>query len=199
MNHVIPPGRPVRHLWWLIPLTLFIVVPTLLAAGVFSCLSLRGEARTLRASLGEVPSLRCEKKIELSIGPGVFGAARLGISFLDVEPEIRAALSSVRALTVGVYELQNRGTPPSKTGLLASADQAMDEQGWERMIVVMNRDELIAIYTPRDTTDTEEIELCLAVVNHHEMVIVSGRADPTPLLEFALDQAEPSANLQFRF
>ena len=75
----------------------------------------------------------------------------------------------------------------------------MDEHGWERMIVVMNRDELIAIYTPRDTTDTGEIELCLAVVHHHEMVIVSGRADPTPLLEFALDQAEPSANLQFRF
>ncbi|MCF7764044.1 MAG: hypothetical protein K9N62_10260 [Verrucomicrobia bacterium] len=199
MNHVIPARRPVRHLWWLIPLTLFIVVPTLLAAGVFSCLSLRGEARTLRDSLGEPPSLRCQKKIELSIGPGVFGAARLGISFLDVEPEIRAALGSVRALTVGVYELQNRGTPPSKTGLLASADQAMDEHGWERMIVVMNRDELIAIYTPRDTTDTGEIELCLAVVHHHEIVIVSGRADPTPLLEFALDQAEPSANLQFRF
>ncbi len=199
MNHAIPPRRPVRHLWWLIPLALFIIVPTLLAAGVFSCLSLRGEAQSLRDSLDEVPSLKCEKKIEISIGACVFGAARLGISFLDVEPEIRAALSSVRSVSVGVYELRNRGTSHSEAKLLAAADQAMDERNWERMIVVMNPDELIAIYAPRAPTKTAEIDLCLAVVNQHEMVIVSGRADPTPLLEFALDQAEPSAKLQFRF
>ena len=114
MNHVIPARRPVRHLWWLIPLTLFIVVPTLLAAGVFSCLSLRGEARTLRDSLGEPPSLRCQKKIELSIGPGVFAAARLGISFLDVEPEIRAALGSVRALTVAFMNFKTAELLPQK-------------------------------------------------------------------------------------
>lgn len=189
MNNVVKPRSAARHLWWLIPFTAIIMVPTILAVSVVSCLGLGGEAKTLRNSMMESSSLNCERKIEVSVGGLLFTLARIGVSFFDVPPEVRAGIKTVREARVGVYEVKHGRGEIRASELLESADRAMSDCKWERFVTVVNRNELVAIYTPKETDSSRELEVSVVVLNENEMVIVSARANPEPLFKLAMREA----------
>lgn len=195
MNSTIKPRSRARHLWWIIPLTAIIMVPTILAVSVVSCLRLSGEAKTLRNSIMETSNLECDKKIEVSVGGLLFTLARLGVSFFDVPPEVKAGIKTVRAARVGVYEVRNGRDEIRTSKLIESADRAMTARNWERIITVLDRKELVAIYMPTDASSSEYIDLSIVVLNERDMVIVSAQVNPAPLFEMAMRETRRTSNV----
>lgn len=183
----------------------FILALGLLVVGVLSFFRLSREARTLRDSLQQVvassqnaarpwfspwSSPSWDERIELSVGPLTFGAVRAGLSFVELDPEPRAALQSIRGAEAGIYELRSGVTRPDRGQMLRAADEAMARRGWERLLVVATEGELVTAYVPSDNQPTANLRVCLAVFQGRQLVVVSARGNIESLLELALSRPE---------
>jgi hypothetical protein len=78
--------------------------------------------------------------------------------------------------------------PPERAAMLAAADSAMTARGWERVVGVMDGKELVAIYLPGEKVSVHRLQCCVLVFDGKEMVLVSVRGNPEPLLIYALKQ-----------
>jgi hypothetical protein len=182
----------------------FILTLGLLVAGVLSFFRLSREARTLRDSLQQAVassqraarswsspwSSPWDERIELSVGPMTFGAVRAGLSFVQLDPEPRAALRSIRGAEAGIYELQPGVTRPDRGQMLRAADEAMARRGWERLLVVATEGELVTAYVPSESRPSANLRVCLAVFQGRQLVVASARGNIESLLELALSHPE---------
>jgi hypothetical protein len=135
-------------------------------------------------------------EIELGVGGLTFTLARAGSAFVDLPPEARAVLRSVRGADVGVYRLRNPDRVVSGATLLPAADRALGERGWDRLVGVLDGpDKTVAVYVSREPESSRRLKLCVMVLEGPQMVIVAARGNPEPLLELALNQARREAGL----
>lgn len=138
---------------------------------------------SLRASLpGEWQTC-----IQVTVGPALLGLARAGLSFTDAEPEARTALRAVRGLKVSMH--QRIGRAPARATLLQEADRAMKSRGWNRVVGVIDGDELVAVYAPADDPPPTRLPLCVLVFDGQELVLVSARSNLEPLVSLALEKS----------
>src|SRR5690349_5582614 len=153
---------------------------------VTGCFRVSSETQALRDAALE--SIDGDEKIELGIGFFTMRLARFGTKFVDLPPEAKLVLDSVSGAECSVYELQ--GAKPDYAEILARADRSMEKRGCDRVIGVIDRDQLVAVYVPRSTTSYRTMNVSVLVLDHKQLVCVKARGDLEPLVQIALDQAQ---------
>ena len=143
------------------------------------------DARALRdGAMQSVPGA-WNQEIEVSIGSWTVNLARAALSFVDLPPEARTALKSLRGVEAGIYRLPNGGPRVNHAAMLSEADQAMGGRGWERLVGVLDRSELVAVYVPRKIRSARDVRVCVAVMDKRQLVIATARGNLEPLVELA--------------
>lgn len=178
MNDKLSTPAPRRHFWrWMLAATG--VFLALAAGGAYNLLTLSREATALRRGVLDSYAGGSSTRIQLSLDGTALGLLRTGLIFAPLPDEARLALKSVRKASVGVYELDEA---MSRSNLLGRADAVMLARGFSRIIGVVEDDETVLIYVP-DDADADTLEVCLAVMDGKELVVVSARVDSEPLLK----------------
>ena len=163
---------------------LFSLAAILLAGS--GCFRVSSDTRALRDAALE--STDADEKIEIGVGFFTLGAARMGTRFLDLPPEARTILASVKSAECSVYDVQSTKGNPVK--VLARADKSMDERGYDRVVGIVNRDELIAVYVPRSTAFNNSAGVSILVLNKEQLICVKARGDVEALIELGYQQMQ---------
>jgi len=154
------------------------------------CFRVSSDAEALRNGVMQTAGAQWDKEIEIGVGTLTLDLVRVGLAFVDLEPEARAAVRTVRSADVGVYKLQHSANQLDHRALLTAADQAMTKRGWDRVVAVVNERELVAIYVPDSVRSARNVKVCLVTLNNREMVVVSARSNLEPLMEIACNRPE---------
>ncbi|MBI2926809.1 MAG: hypothetical protein HYY24_14025 [Verrucomicrobia bacterium] len=162
----------------------------LAAFGVTGCSNMSRDAEALRDSLMTTAATEWNKEVEIGVGAITLSLARAGLSFVELDADARAALDAVRGAEVGVYHLQRGRQRLDPPALLAAADETMTARGWDRLVIVLGRHGLVAIYVPKEIKSPRHMKVCLAVLNERELVVVSAESNLEPLLEMASRHSE---------
>ena len=193
------PDRPLawRALFWigLSLLAPFVAVGGMIL-GVASYFHLSSDTRALRNGLMEASGVEWRQQIGLNIGRFTFGAVRAGLSFVTLDPEARAAVQAVRGAEVGIYELVSERSHPDGAAMLAVADKVLNDRGWERVVGVLDGEELVSVYLPAKTISARRVKCCVVVFDGQRMVMVRATANLEPLLECLRNQTDIRANLR---
>lgn len=193
MNPVSPTPAPRRHIWrWvLLGLGLCLAPFVILAVVAASFLTLDRDATVLRKHVMAATETGWHTKVQMSVGRLTLGALRTGLCFVhnrDIA-DARQALGAVRHASIGIYERSTGAADWSREQLFAATDRAMQKRGWTRLVGVADHKETVLIYLPLDFDADEPIDICLAVVNGRELVIVSTCVDASVLAELAAKHA----------
>lgn len=181
--------QPRRRVGWWIALGLGLLVAPLVVLGIgaISMLTLDRDAAFLRREVMAASDAKWHTKVQMSVGWVTLGAVRTGLRFIQAEhiDEARQALKAVRSASVGVYECRSDRDDLSLEQLFNRTDQAMKKRGWSRLVDVAEANQTVLIYTSDDIGSSSRIDLCLAVVDGNEMVVVSTNVDASALAELA--------------
>ena len=162
-----------------------VCLPLFCAIGVAGYFRLGSETRALRGSLMSLTPGEWDTKFAVNVGSLTMGLVRVGSRFFRLPPEPRAALDAVHGAEVGVYRLKHERLSVGCSAILVSADKAMKARGWERVVGVAERNELVAVYIPRRGVVAAKMACCLMVLQGRELVVASTRGNVEPLLQIA--------------
>src|SRR6266566_2655402 len=157
----------------------------LVSIGLTGCFKVSTDAGALRDSVMKAAHAEREERIEIGIGALTLNLARAGLAFVDLEPEARTMLHAVRSAEVGVYKLRSGHQQLNLAAMLSAADKTLAGRGWDRVVGVMDRRELVAIYVPGQVRSARSVKVCLIAVNGQELVVASARSNLEPLMELA--------------
>jgi len=180
------PASPDKRLWAKLQIACVVGLVTGCLTG---CFKVSTDMGALRDSVMKAAHAEREERIEFGVGPLTLNLARAGLAFVDLEPEARTALHAVRSAEVGVYKLRNERQQLNHAAMLSAADSTMADRGWDRVVGVMNRRELVAIYVPLQVRSTRNLKVCLVTVNGQELIVASARSNLEPLMEMAWNRA----------
>jgi len=164
----------------------------LLAVGLAGFLLFRSFTATgnhvdLRSEILE--SIDSPRNVEVQVNVPVWltTLARVTGSIGDVPEEIQAGLDSIHSGNVGVYELAEIPDARARHQMLKIADEALlSSPGWSRIVTILQGEQLVAIYLPEaDIEPRRTTDIFVLVLDQRELVIVSARAHPKPILDFA--------------
>ena len=203
MTTALQPTAPRRRVWrWVLFGAGICLTPlVLLAIAVVNFLTLDHDAAMLREHVMAATDAGWHTKIQLSVGGITLSALRTGLHFVhhkDIE-EARLALGAVRHASVGVYERTSNQAHWSRAQLFADTDQAMARRGWTRLVGVADKKDTVLIYVPQDLDTDGPVEMCLAVVNGKELVVVSTSVDASVLAELVKKHSGDDVKSHLRF
>lgn len=149
--------------------------------------------QAVSASVARCTEASCQPRIQIGVGSVVMGLARAVVAVADVElePEAQAALRAIRAAGVSIYQLERAAKAGYQANLLPDLDQTMNQRGFDRVVTVLDRHETVALYVSRPGRSSTDLGVCVLVLDGRELVVISGRADPQPLIELALASGAP--------
>lgn len=180
--------RRVRH-WILLGIVgiLFFVL-----IGLVRLFLLDGDARTLRDGLSEPAGASLKTKMQLSLGPLSAGLARICVGRVcGLSDEQRQLLSSVRRLSVGIYDIPGGSDAERRSFFkLAELDGRMRARGWVRLLAVRERHECVLVYVPKEDSDAFDTRICLAVIDGRNLIVASARTDLEPLVAFVREHKD---------
>lgn len=185
------------HLWLWIVLAVLFLLPVMLVVGVTSYFRLSSDTKALRNGLIKSSGAEWRQRIALNVGSLTLGAVRTGMSFAPLDAKARAALEAVRGAEVGIYQLASGTEPPDCATMLAAADTAMTARGWDRVVGVIDGDNLVTVYISEKTTSARQIECCVMVFDGRQVVLVSAQANLQPLLQIALEETNARHKAKF--
>ena len=134
----------------------------LVSIGLTGCFKVSSDVRALRDCVMKAAPAEWEEEIEIGVGPLTLNLARAGLAFVDLEPEARSALHAVRSAEAGVYKLRSDRQQLSLAAMLSAADKTMAGRGWDRVVGVMHRRELVAVYVPGQVRSTRNVKIWFA-------------------------------------
>ncbi|MGH7967363.1 MAG: hypothetical protein ACREIC_01410, partial [Limisphaerales bacterium] len=67
--------------------------------------------------------------------------------------------------------------------ILDRADKAMTRRGWVRVVGVIQENQLVAVYLPRNGISSSRMKACVAVLDGRDLVVVSARGNLEPLMD----------------
>jgi len=158
--------------------------------GVTSYFRLSSEAATLRESALSSLNVPWNRKINLNVGFFTTGLVRVGSHFINLPPEARAAIASVRGAEVGVYNLGRTAGHWDGGSILARADEAMAARCWDRLVGVSRKEELVAVYVPRRGLSSSRVRCCVLVLNRENLIVAGGSGNLLPLLQIAHEKMD---------
>jgi len=192
--------KPPPRRWWIwvgLSVLLFpLVALGVIGLGVASYFHLSSDTRALRNGLMKASGAEWRQHIGLNIGRGTFGAVRTGLAFVPLEPEARAAVQAVRGVEVGIYELTPGAKAPDRAAMLTVADKVLNARGWERLVGVLDEENLVSVYVPGGAISSPTVKCCVLVFDGRQMVLVSARANVEPLFECLRNQSDLRTKLQ---
>jgi hypothetical protein len=204
MNAAPPTAAPRRRIWrWvLLGVGLCLAPIVLLALVAVSFLTLDRDATALRKQVMAATASDWHTKVQLSVGRATLGAVRAGLSLVQDKKEVeeaRLALAAVRHASVGVYE-RKAGVPVewSREQLFSGTDRVMNKCGWTRLVGVADHQDTVLVYVSTDMVVDEPVELCAAVVNGRELVVVSTSVDAAILADLAAQHAPDDLKRRLR-
>lgn len=161
-----------------------LVLTLALAVVLTACSKTGSDFSSMQSAVVQESGCDWARQIRFGVPGVLFSVARAGLSFVEIEPEARAALQTLRGLRVALYERAS-GTP-DRTAMMVAADRAMQARGWSRVVGVLDRQEMVAVFAPDTLQQTRDLEVCVVVFDGNQLVFASGRANPAPLTELAL-------------
>jgi hypothetical protein len=164
--------------------------------GVLSYFHLSSDTRAVRNEMTRASGVEWRQQIGFNIGSLTLSAARVGLSFVPLEPEARAALRSVRGVEVGIYEQVAGLEQTDREAMLGVADRVLSARGWERVIGVLEGKSMVGVYVPAKMTPASRMKACVVVLERRQMVVVSARANLEPLLECLRDNPKWRAEVR---
>lgn len=173
-----------RALFWI---ALTLLLPCLLLGslvlGVASYFHLSSDTRALRNGLLQASGAEWRQQLCLNAGGLTFGAVRSALAFLQLDPEARAAVHAVRSAEVGIYETTSDQDRPDCVAMLDAADRALNDRNWERVVGVLDGENLVCVYLPAGLLSSRRMKCCVVVFDGRHMVVVQATANIKPLLE----------------
>lgn len=178
-----------RRIWpWILGALLTPVF--LLGFAAFSFLTLNSEAATLRSQVMDASHSDWDTRVQVSVGRLSFGMLRTGLSLVPgIEEEVRLAMKTVRHASVGVYELADRSANWSREKLFADTDKAMARRGWTRLVGVAEDRNTVLVYVADDADLDATVDVCVAVVDGRNLVVVSANIDGDAIAKLVSSQA----------
>jgi hypothetical protein len=137
-----------------------------------------------------------EKQIDLNIGTATLAVVGAGLAFAPLDANARAAVQAVRGVEVGIYEMVPGMKPPDCAAMLAVADSVLTARGWERLVGVLDGEELVSVYVPGKAISARQVKCCALVFDGRQMVVVSAKVDLEPLLRHLRNQPELLAKVR---
>ena len=190
---------PARRQWICVGLAVLlfpIFALGVIALGVASYFHLSSDTRALRNGLLKASGVEWRQHIGLNIGSTTLGVVRAGLAFAPLDAKARAAVQALRGVEVGIYQLTPGTKPPDRAAMLAVADTVLNARGWERVVGVMEGDELVSVYVPGETISAHHVKCCVVVFDGRQLVVVSARADAAPLRECLRNQSDLPAKMR---
>ena len=181
------PASPGERLRARLPIALAVA---LVSIGLTGCFKVSSDVRALRDCVAKAAPAERQELIEIGVGPLTLHLARAALAFVDLDADARNALHIVRSAEVGVYKLLCEQPQLDYAAILSAADKTMAGRGWERVVGVMNRPALVAVYVPARPSSARSVKVCMVVVNGRELVVASARSNLEPLLELAWNHAQ---------
>lgn len=168
--------------WILAGLLLLIAPVVIVAVGVLSLVTLNRDAALLRREVMAATGSDWSTKVQLDLGWCSLGLARAVAACVNHEKseDVRLALAAVKHASVGVYERRTATGSGSAANLFAETDRLMEKRGWTRLIGVADGDERVIVYTS-DAGSGDRVDLCLAVLDGRELVVVSTQVEARAL------------------
>lgn len=188
------PSRRRERPWlvWVL-LAAFMGVPSLLLYGVVSCFGLGSDAAALREAVMASSDSGLNRQAELRLGWIPLTAMRQGLRWVNLDPEARLVLDSIRSVEAGVYAFDDVGVP-DRAGLLAAGDGALRPLGWDRIAGVIHEGDVVGVYSHAHPHDSEDLHFCVLVHHEGRLVLAAIRCRAGPLLamlETAVRTAHP--------
>jgi len=188
MNVPVSSPSPVRRSYrrWVIAGLILLVAPVIIvAAGVWSVVTLNRDAAALRTQVMAASGSGWSTRVQLDAGWGLLTTARTVLRFVRHEniADARLALDAVRHASVGVYERERGTKQMDAVGLLVQTDAKMAARGWTRLVGVANARETVLVYTSNADVRSDKLDLCITVLNERELVVVSTRVDAGNLMK----------------
>lgn len=180
-----------RRLWpWVLGFCLAPFVVLGLAA--VSYLTLDRDAAALRQHVMAASRSDWSTKVQVSVGRLTLGCVRTGLRFAECKDitDVRLALAGVKSASVGVYERQGPAGELSREAFFVATDTAMQKRGWTRLVGVAEKREAVLIYVPENASG-RMIDVCLAVIDGKDLVVVSSTVDGDALAELVERKAGP--------
>ncbi len=189
MNNDTPPVIRRRKLWPWVVLAAVLTPVIVVAGAAYSYVHLERNADMLRRQVMSTNQSDWKTVVQFSMGSATLTSIRscLHLVRTDEFAQVRQALATVHSASVGVYELRGGLTATADRMSIDKTDTAMQERGWTRVVAVIDGNETVLIYLPEDTDEPNEI--CLAVQDGEELVIVSARINPEALVELIEEHA----------
>lgn len=161
----------------------WLIALTMLAGEVFF---LDRDAGKLRREIVRALDVSADRQVQVAVGPGVLSATRTLLHFIPEAPaEAADALGGVVHASVGVYQLRAGEHPFDARAVFEAADRALQPRGWTRVVGVHQTGKLVVLYAPTETDLTDQPEICLAVIDGRQLVIVQGQIDGPKLAGLA--------------
>lgn len=176
----------------LLPLVAFSVI----ALGVASYFHLGSDTRALRNGLMKANGGEWRQYIGLNVGGLTLGAVRAGLSFAPLDAKAQAAVRTVRGVEIGIFELAPGAKPPNRAAMLTDADAAMQARGWERVVGVLDGEDLMGVYVPGTNLSVRQLKCCVAVFDGRRLVVVLAQGKVEPLVKCLLNETERRAKLR---
>jgi len=170
-------------------MTILVVTPLLVPAALYYSLRPSGDLDALCGAVSQSTGLEFGREFELSLSPMACTLVRAGTAWAGLPPEAQSAFRAIRAVEVGVYGVSLRATAAGSRCALVEIDEAMSKRGWERIVGVMNRREVVAVFAPRAIPSRRDLSLAVLVFDGSRVVVASVRGDPEALVELALQHA----------
>lgn len=195
-------SAPRRAIWrWVLLVAGICLAPFLLLGAIaVSYLTLDSDVRALRKQVMAATDASWHTKVQMDVGQVTLGAVNQGLRFVRHKDmaDARLALSAVKHVSVGVYERTSERADCSSERLFVDTDRVMQRRGWTRLVGVADHKENVLIYARDRSGDNEPLDLCIAVVNGRELVVVSTSVDPSALGELVERHAGDGWKRQFR-
>ena len=174
-----------RRIWpWIVGLALAPVFS--LGAMAWSACHLSHEATVLRRQIMAASGGGWHTRIQFTADRTALAAVRGGLSLAnDVSCEARQALAAVRSASIGVYERAYADDSLTAGAVLVGADKVMALRGWKRLVGVVESGKTVLIYLPADAEKAKPSQICLAVCDRRELVIVAAEIDADALANLA--------------
>jgi hypothetical protein len=167
--------------WILAAMAALFLIMVFKIVGIFF---LSREARVLHLAMNDATEWVAQPHIRFSVGPGLLTMGRLAATFIDdLPPEAASGLDAVRRASVGIYRFERSPGADARMAMIASSDETMAARGWQRIVTVSENDSTVLIYMPEGWEDEQKIDLCLAVCDGEELIVVSAVLETEPLLE----------------
>jgi len=178
-------------------LAVILLFLTACAIGIVGVFHLSSESTVLRQSVMGSVAGNWDKKIAIHVGWVVTTLVRGGSHFFNLPQEPRAALDAVHACDVGVYNLREEPGSVERGAILTRADKAMARRGWDRVVGVVQENQLVAVYLPHKKLSLKNVRCSVLVFSGRDLVVVSGRGNVEPLLALAQEHMEPELKRSF--